>query len=122
MLENMNGRAVTGIPQRRRAFFHSGIQRLTSVQYRNLTTEIDRRIQSAGVHISSYMQPGGDWLQNTVYAPLVGAFLQPVGNVKQARDEAGRLLGLIIWDRFIQSSDTWIFKKSNVGGICYWLK
>ena len=83
--------------------------RLSDVEIRAITNELNRKIDKAEIHTSSWM-PGSNW-GGTVYQPIWETACQ------KNQDAAAKCFGLILWEVMMKRPDAWSFGRYKLNEV-----
>lgn len=83
--------------------------RLSAVQLQAINRELNKKIDKAGIHTSSWM-PGSNW---------IGTVFQPIWEIacQKNQDAAAKCFGLILWEVMMQRPETWAFGRYSLNEV-----
>lgn len=111
MLKNLNGKIYNQAPHQ--STLNALKRNLTNKELDAIIKELNHIISSSqGIETSSYI-PGSDWT-GTVYQPIYEK------GADYSFDLAAKMFGILLFEVFINRSETWLFCKSeNIRGTVY---
>ncbi len=121
MLVNLNDKKVTTIKHQQ--FLDQGKLMLGNDTLSKVKDYIDNQIHHNTVHTAGWMQKESDWKKQQGLIDMNKAFEDRYpDDLDKAKEECGKLFGLIVFERFMIDSNIWCFVKTEEFGMRYFMK
>ena len=85
------------------------MSRLSARELKAITDNLNRKIDRAGIHTSSWM-PGSNWIE-TVFQPIWDTACE------RNQDAAAKCFGIILWEIMMKRPETWAFGRYSLKGV-----
>lgn len=102
-----SGKRYTTVPHAKE--YQDWMRKLSDAERQSIFAELETKISGDEVHTSSWM-PGSDW-RGTVFQPIYEKACN------RNPDAAALCFGLVVWETFMNHSDTWSFGRYEKNGI-----
>jgi hypothetical protein len=102
------GTPITVLPHQ--SDYNTWVSRITSQEYSDIISEIDRMVQGTEVQTAGWM-PGNNWT-GTVFEPIY------TKSCRYNEEHSGLFFGLLVWDYFMNhNTDDWSFGRFENNGV-----